>query len=120
MDTFLSRQIIACALEVHHTLGVGFLESVYQTALVHELRIVGLKAEMECKIDVFYKTQKVGIYYADILVEDHFILEIKCALKIINEHMFQVKNYLRSTGLRDALIFNFRPKTLEFRRVFPG
>jgi len=120
MDTLLSRQIIRCALEVHNVLGTGFLESVYQTALVHELGLAGLKTEMECKIDVSYKTQKVGLYYADILVEDRFILEIKCCAKIINEHIFQVKNYSRGTGLNDSLIFNFQPRTLEFMRVFPG
>lgn len=119
MDTSLSHQLISSAFEVHNTLGTGFLESVYQTALVHELGLSGLKAEAECKIDVFYKDAKVGLYYTDILVEGHFILEIKCCSKIINEHIFQVKNYLRGTGLKDALIFNFRPRVLEFMRVFP-
>lgn len=119
MDTFLSRQIILSAFEVHNTLGTGFLESVYQTALHYELGLAGLKAEMECKIDVFYKAQKVGLYFTDILVEGHFILEIKCCSKIINEHIHQVKNYLSGTGLKDALIFNFRPRALEFIRVFP-
>ena len=86
--------IINSAFEVHNTLGKGFLEQVNTVSLLYELKSRGLLAEKQKKIDVYYKGLVVGEYYADILVNDVIILEIKCVARIINPHIKQLRNYL--------------------------
>jgi GxxExxY protein len=98
-DKELTEKIIGAAFEVHNTLGVGFLEKVYQYALVKELRLQGLQAEPEVKIPVYYKGELVGDYSADILVEGRIILELKALSALTTEHEAQLLNYLKATGL---------------------
>ena len=93
--------------EVHSHLEPGFLESVYQKALIVELRLKGLKAEPECGIDVFYKDVNVGSFRCDILVEDKIIVEIKAIASTTIAHSAQLVNYLKTTGLNDGVLVNF-------------
>ena len=115
----LSSIIIDSAYEVHRSLGVGFLERVYQMALAHELGLRGLSVEIEKPIDVFYKDQKVGFYEADLLIDSYFIVEIKTCSRLIQPHIQQTKHYLKATGFQHSLLFNFKASRLEYLRVFP-
>jgi GxxExxY protein len=118
MDTDkLTEIIIGCAMKVSNTLGVGFLEKVYENALAVELRKAGLVAEQQKKILVTYDGVIVGDYSADILVNGQVILELKAA-KVIDEiHMAQLLNYLKATGLRVGLILNFGTPRLGIKRM---
>ena len=116
----LSAQIIKAALSVLNTLGNGFLEAVYQKALFHHLKLAKIDIEMEKRINVFYLGKNVGNYYADILVDDKIIVEIKCVERISIHHINQVKNYLAATGLKVGLLFNFKHGYLEFNRIYPA
>src|SRR5258706_2177166 len=100
--------------KVYPRLGYGFLEKVYENALVGELRRMGLKVEQQVKIAVFYEGDVVGEYFADLLVEDVVIIEIKATRNILDEHAAQLLNYLRATPYEVGLLLNFGPKA-EFR-----
>jgi GxxExxY protein len=101
--------------KVYHELGYGFLEKVYENAMAIELRRVGLKVEQQVKIAVYYGGQIVGEYFADLLVEDVVIVELKATQRILPEHEAQLLNYLRATPYEVGLLLNFGPKA-EFRR----
>jgi len=101
--------------KVYHRLGYGFLEKVYENALTGELRRMGLKVEQQVKIDVFYEGEIVGEYFADIVVEDVVIVELKASRSLLSEHEAQLLNYLRATPYEIGLLLNFGPKA-EFRR----
>jgi GxxExxY protein len=96
-------------------LGYGFLEKVYENALAMELRRIGLKVEQQAKISVFYEGKVIGEYFADLLVEDVVIVELKAARTLLDEHADQLLNYLRATPYEVGLLLNFGPKA-EFRR----
>lgn len=111
----LSNKIIKCFYNVYNTLGFGFLEKVYENAMLLELRNQGLKSEKQRPIKVFYEERLVGEYYADIIVEDLIILELKAAENIVEEHELQLINYLKATDIEIGLLLNFGKKP-EFRR----
>ena len=111
----LTGKIIECAYNVHNTLGFGFLESVYQNALLIELRKSGIQAEKEKPIKVHYDKQIVGDYIADITVEDKVILELKAVKEIHPKHEAQLVNYLRATGIEVGLLINFG-QSVEVKR----
>ena len=111
----LTDIIINTFYEVYNELGHGFLEKVYQNSLYIELKNKGLKVEAQKKINVYYKGQHVGEYYADIIVDDKVILELKAAEAIIVEFENQILNYLRSTDCEVGLLLNFGKKP-EFKR----
>jgi GxxExxY protein len=113
----LTGQIIQCAYKVHNTLGFGFLEAVYQNALLIELGINGLKAVKETPIRVSYEGQNVGEYVADILVEDQIILELKSIKELHPAHEAQLINYLKATGLEVGLLINFGERVEIKRKV---
>lgn len=113
----LTEEIIGCYYEVFNTLGYGFLESVYEKALMHELELHGLEAIRQGRIDVFYKENKVGDYLCDILVEDKIILELK-ATPLKKEHEFQLLNYLKATNVEIGYLFSFGKKTAFKRLIF--
>ena len=117
--TDLTYNIINAAYEVHNTLGIGFNERVYCVSLYHELTLRNYVAELEKPIKVYYKKKNVGLYKADIFVENCIIIETKCVDTIINAHIKQVKNYLASTGLMDALIINFKKQSVIVKHVYP-
>lgn len=114
----LSDKIIKCFYEVYNILGYGFLEKVYESALFNELKISGLNCERQKKIDVYYKATLIGEYYADIIVEDKIILELKAAEAICEEHEFQLINYLKATNVEVGLLLNFGKKPEIRRKIF--
>jgi GxxExxY protein len=113
----LTEQIIGAAFEVSNTLGAGFLEKVYSRALLRELHLRGLAAVPEATFAISYKGQRVGNYFADIVVENRVIVELKCADHLAAEHIAQCLNYLHASGLHLCLLFNFQKPTLEWKRL---
>ncbi len=113
----ISNRVIGAALTVSNTLGVGFLEKVYENALAHELRKAGLAVEQQKVIQVEYDGVIVGDYVADILVEGDLLVELK-AVKALDEiHMVQCMNYLKATGRRLCMLLNFGNPKLQIKRV---
>ena len=104
-------------MEVHSNLGYGFLERVYENALMLLYRREGIEAKQQNPIKVYFEREVVGDYLADILVEDKVILELKVVDKITEVHIAQVFNYLKATSLRLAIIINFGKKRLEYERL---
>jgi GxxExxY protein len=107
--------ILNCYYKVYNTLGFGFLEKVYENALILEMTKSGLKCRRQVPITVFYDAEIVGNYFADILVEDEIILELKAAESLCEEHDHQLINYLKATNIEVGLLLNFGLKP-EFRR----
>jgi len=114
----LTAKIIECAYKVHNTLGFGFLETVYQNALLIELLKTGLRTEKEKKIKVYYQNQLAGDYAADIIVEDTVILELKSVKDLHPVHSAQLINYLKATGIEIGLLINFGESVEIKRKVF--
>ena len=112
----LSYKIIGLAMEVHSKLGYGFLEKVYENAMMVLLRREGIHAKQQAPITVYFDGEVVGDYYADILVEDNIILELKAIERITDAHRAQTLNYLKATGLRLAILLNFGKQKLEYER----
>lgn len=112
----ITRSVIGCAFEVINELGAGFLESVYEKALLLALRQKGLSAESQHPIKVTFRGECVGDFYADILVEEKVIVELKAVKAIAPEHQAQIINYLNATGLEVGLLINFGNAKLEYRR----
>jgi GxxExxY protein len=112
----ITETIIGCAFEVMNELGSGFLESVYEKALVHALRQKGLMALSQHPLKVMFRGVCVGDFFADILVESKVIVELKAVKAIAPEHQAQIINYLNATGLEVGLIINFGNPKLEYRR----
>jgi GxxExxY protein len=114
----LTAKIIDCAYKVHRELGFGFLESVYQNALVIlviELTKADLKVEQEKKVPVSYDGQVIGDFTADVVVEEKIILELKSVKQLHAAHEAQVINYLKATGIEVGLLINFG-ETVEIKR----
>ena len=103
-------------MEVHSKLGFGFLEKVYENALMILFEKNEVPAKQQAPVKVYFEGRIVGDYYADILVDDKIILELKSVDKIIDTHRAQVLNYLRATGLRLAIILNFGRSSFEYER----
>lgn len=121
MDTMLHRelseQIIGGCFEVSKELGSGFLESVYQQALEIVLRESGLKVEREKPLQVNFRGKQVGQFYADLVVEEVVLVELKSVKALAPEHQAQVINYLKATGIDVGLLVNFGNPKLEIRRL---
>ncbi|MFD2569993.1 GxxExxY protein [Spirosoma soli] len=115
--TDLTHQIIAAAYAVHNALGPGFLEKVYENALLVELRHRGLLAEQQVGIPVYYRDQQVGDFVADLFVEGHVILELKAVEAIHPKHELQLVNYLTATGNEIGLLINFGSR-VEVKRKY--
>lgn len=113
----LSYAVVGAAMEVHKTLGPGFLEAVYQGALAHELKLRNIQAKREQHLPVGYKGAEVGYYIADFIVEDKIILELKSISQLNNSHKAQAINYLMVTGFKLAILINFGEKSLVTQRV---
>ena len=114
----LTGQIIGYAMKIHSVLGPGFLESVYQNALSHELRQAGVKHECERSIAVVYDGITVGNFIADLFVDDCIIIENKAVQSLVVAHEVQLVNYLSATGVEIGLLLNFGAKRLEFKRKY--
>ncbi|MBP6181958.1 GxxExxY protein [Flavobacterium sp.] len=111
----LSDTILKIYFEVYNELGYGFLEKVYQNAMYFELKSQGYKVEAQKQIKVYYKSQLVGDYFADLLIEDSIILELKACERLMDEHKAQLLNYLKATEVEIGLLLNFGT-TPEFKR----
>jgi GxxExxY protein len=113
----ITEIVIGCAFRVHNTLGAGFLEKVYENALIHELRKSGLGAAQQAEINVYYDGVEVGHFAADLLVESIVLIELKAAKALDDIHLAQCLNYLRATGLKICLLLNFGGPKLQIKRV---
>lgn len=113
----LSYKIIGLAIQVRKELGFGFLEKVYENALMVLLEENGINAKQQVPIKVSFHGKVIGDYIADILVEDSIIIELKSQTKINEVHRAQILNYLRATGLKLAIIFNFGKDRMEHERL---
>lgn len=114
----LAGQVIGLAMQVHRTLGPGFLESVYQTALGHELAKAGLQVQSQQRIAVNYDGILVGDFVADLIVNHSLILELKAVQALAIAHEVQLVNYLTATGLDEGLLLNFGADSLQFKKKF--
>ena len=112
-----TREIIGCAMEVINVLGHGFLETVYENALCVEMRLRGIPHRQQPRYDVFYKSERVGEYVPDLIVSDAIVVDAKTIDAITDHEIGQVLNYLKITGLRVALILNFKHSKLQWKRV---
>ncbi len=115
---FLTEQIIGAAYKVHSKLGHGFLEKVYENALAIELKKTGLDVEQQKPVNVYYEGIQVGHYYADILVNDLVILELKAVESLIVDHEAQLIHYLRSSEYEVGLLINFGKKVSVKRKIY--
>jgi GxxExxY protein len=113
----LSYKIVGLAMQVHSELGYGFLEKVYENALMIALTENSVRAEQQFPIKVYFHGQIVGEYIADILVEESIILELKSQPNISDIHKSQTLNYLKATGLKLGLLLNFGKRKLEYERL---
>jgi GxxExxY protein len=114
----LTGEILKAFYDVYNELGYGFLERVYQNAMFFELQSRGFSVEAQKKITVYYKDLPVGDYFADIIVNDIVILELKACERLTEEFEHQIVNYLRSTHCEVGLLLNFGKKPQFIRKVF--
>ncbi len=114
----LTSEIIKRFYTVYNVLGYGFLEKVYEKALKYEFEKAGLLVERQKPINVFYENELVGEYFADLLVENKVIIELKAAEGICEEHENQLINYLKATDIEVGLLLNFGKKPEVKRKIF--
>ena len=112
----ITYQIRGAVFEVNRILGFGFLEKVYEKALIIELLVRGLRAESQVPINVSYKNEVVGEYFADIVVEGQVIIELKAVDQLQKIHEAQLLNYLKATGYKVGLLINFTHPKAEIKR----
>jgi len=114
----ISDKIIKAFYNVYNSLGYGFLEKVYENAMMIELRKLGLTVQRQVPIKVFYEEQLVGEYFADIIVEGNIIVELKATENLCETHEFQLINYLKATEVEIGLLLNFGKKPQFRRKIF--
>jgi GxxExxY protein len=114
----ITEKIIKAFYNVYNSLGYGFLEKVYENAMIIELSSLNLNCEKQKQIKVYYKNENVGEYFADIIVEDKVIIELKGAETIIEEHEHQLLNYLKATEIEVGLLLNSGKKPQFKRQIF--
>jgi len=116
--TEITETVIGCAFEVIKELGPGFLESVYEKALLLALRQKGLSALAQYPLKVLFRGESVGEFFADLLVEEKILLELKAVKALLPEHQAQLINYLHASGFEVGLLINFGNSKLEIKRCF--
>jgi GxxExxY protein len=116
----LTERVLGAVFEVSNTLGAGFLEKIYQRALLRELSLLGIRATAEASFTVTYKGHAVGEYFADILAEDVLVVELNCVERLSSEHTAQCVNYLRASGRTVCLLVNFQKPKVEWKRIVHG
>ena len=114
----ITEEIIKIFYKVYNRLGYGFLEKVYQNALMCEFEKAGISANTQLPINVVYDGKTIGEYFADILVDNSVIVEIKAVKSLLGEHEAQLLNYLRATNIEVGLLLNFGPKPEITRKAF--
>jgi len=113
----LTERVLGAIFEVSNTLGCGFLEKVYERALLRELCLRGIRATSQASFTVAYKGHSVGEYFADLLIEDAMVVELKCVKRLAGEHTAQCLNYLRASGVTLCLLVNFQKPKVEWKRI---
>ena len=116
----LITQVIKCAYTVQDALCPGYQEVVYKKAMLIELTTQGIRAQAEAPLAIHYRGQLIGEYYADILVEDQLIVELKAINAILPLHFAQLANYLQASGVDIGLLLNFGQKPLQIKRILRG
>ena len=114
----LIYRVLKAFYKVYNTLGYGFLEKVYESALAIELRQMGLRVDRQVPLKVYYGQQVVGEYFADLVVENKVILELKAAETIVQANVNQLQNYLKATEIEVGMLLNFGYKPEFKRKVF--
>ncbi len=117
LHSVLTRKIIQCCFEVMKELGAGFLENVYKNALNVTLKQKGMNVLAEQKYEIVFRRHKIGKYIADLMVDNLVIVELKCCTFLQPEHLAQVINYLKASGLPVGLLINFGNQKLEYKRL---
>jgi len=114
----LTEKIRQAAYEVHNYFGSGFLEKVYENALVYKLKQIGVNCEQQKPIKVYFEDSVlVGEYFTDILVDNKIIIELKTVENLDKVHFVQLKHYLKATKYRLGLLINFGKSNIEFKRI---
>ena len=113
----LTYKIRQCVYEVYRTLGCGFLEKVYENALLEELKLSGIAARAQVPVDISYKGKPVGQYFADILVDNSVILELKAQRQLDRIGEAQLLNYMRATGVGVGMLINFAFPKASIKRL---
>lgn len=113
----LTEIILGCCFDVMNELGIGFLESIYKNALFVAIKEKGLKIEAEKRFEVIFRGRKIGLYVADLIVEESVIVELKCCDALLGEHQAQLINYLKVSGILVGLLVNFGKRKVEYKRL---
>jgi len=113
----ITGRIIGAAIKVHKELGPGFLEAVYESALIVELRHQGIPFVRQISIPIVYRGVEVGLHRLDLMVDDQIVIELKAIRDFLPEHFAVVRSYLRAAGREHGLLLNFSKPTLEIKRV---
>jgi GxxExxY protein len=113
----LSYAIVGAFFNVHKALGPGFLESIYEMALVEELTERHLKVETQKLINLYYKKKKIGIHKLDIVVEDKVVIELKAVERFCLHHKAQLRSYLKAGGYKLGILVNFSKNKVEYERI---
>lgn len=113
----LVEKVIGAAYEVSNVLGAGFLEKIYERALIEELTLRSVRARPQATFPVGYKGKHIGTYAADLVVDDCLVVEVQCVEQFSNEHLAQCINYLKASGFHLALLIHFRHPKVEWRRI---
>ena len=116
----ITQKIIGCAYTVSNTLGIGFVEKVYENALVHIIRKNGLKVVQQQPIKVLFEGIVAGEFFADLFIEERVLVELKAVSMLIQEHTAQALNYLRASGADVCLLINFGKSKIEIKRLLPS
>jgi GxxExxY protein len=113
-----TKQILNVFYKVYNTLGYGFLEKVYQNAMFYELQERGFDVKAQYPINVYYEEKRVGEYFADLLVDDKIILELKAMETMRSEHEYQLQNYLKATHIEVGFLLNFGVEPQFKRKIY--
>ena len=113
----LVQDVIGASYEVANALGCGFLEKVYERALQRELKLRGRVVKTQASYSIMYKGGMVGEYFADLVVDNRLVVELKCVEQLSKEHMAQCINYLKASGMRIALLINFERSKVHWKRI---
>ena len=116
----LAEAVVGAAYEVSNVLGPGFLEKLYERALLKELALRGIPATPQVPYNVIYKGQPIGEYVADLIVDGRLLVELKCTHRLADEHLAQCINYLTASSLHLAVLINFQHPKVEWRRIVHG
>ena len=114
----ITEKIIKAFYKVYNTLGYGFLEKVYENAMAIEIRQMGLEVKCQYPITVYYESKIVGEYFADLIVNDIVVIELKASNSLLEEHEYQLINYLKATKIELGLLMNFGKNAEYKRKVF--